>query len=93
MNTSREPVIVAQDDSGVFAFSAICTHQGCKVDAPDSTGTSTCPCHGSVFDGNGAVVKGPARTALAHYAVAICSGRVLVDASTTVDASTRTPVA
>ncbi|MGH7286015.1 MAG: ubiquinol-cytochrome c reductase iron-sulfur subunit [Polyangiaceae bacterium] len=89
VQTSREPVIVAQDDNGVFAFSAICTHQGCAVDAPNSSGKSTCPCHGSVFDGNGAVVQGPARTPLAHYAVAICNDHVFVDPATTVDASTR----
>lgn len=91
--TSRDPFIVAQDDNGVFAFSAICTHQGCEVAAPDSSGKSTCPCHGAQFDGNGAVVRGPARTALAHYAVAICSGHVFVDSSTTVNASTRTSIA
>lgn len=91
--TSRDPFVVAQDDSGVFAYSAVCTHQGCEIGKPDSSGKSTCPCHGAQFDGNGAVLRGPARTPLVHYAVAICSGHVFVDTSTTVAASTRTAVA
>lgn len=90
--TTRDPFVVAQDSNGVFAYSAICTHEGCEIGKPDSTGKTTCPCHGAQFDGNGTVVRGPARTPLVHYAVAVCGGHVYVDTATTVDASTRTPV-
>lgn len=93
VGSGRNPFIVGQDDSGVFAFTAICTHQGCEIGAPDATGKTTCPCHGAQFDGNGAVLRSPATRPLVHFAVAICSGHVFVDSSTTVDASTRTPVA
>lgn len=89
--SNRDPFIVAQDANGLFAYSAICTHEGCKIGTPSSTGATTCPCHGAKFDGNGAVTKGPARTNLSHYAVALCGGHVYVDTATTVDASTRTP--
>ncbi|MGH7331122.1 MAG: ubiquinol-cytochrome c reductase iron-sulfur subunit, partial [Polyangiaceae bacterium] len=68
---------------------AICTHQGCRIGNPDANGKTTCPCHGAQFDGNGAVLRSPARSALVHYAVAICGGHVFVDSSTTVDAGTR----
>ncbi len=84
-------LIVAQDANGFFAFSAICTHQGCLVDPPASNGTTFCPCHGSQFDGNGKVIAGPAFTPLRHYAINICNGDVYVDTSTPVSATTRTP--
>lgn len=90
-STSFNPYIVAQDSNGFYAFTAICTHQGCIVDAPDSTGVTICPCHGSEFDGNGKVIFGPAVLPLAHYAVNICGGMVYVDGSTRVNAATRTP--
>jgi nitrite reductase/ring-hydroxylating ferredoxin subunit len=87
--SSNDPFIVGQDSGGYFAFTAICPHRGCQVDAPSSTGATVCPCHGAKFDGNGAVTKGPATTPLDHYAVAICNGHVYVDSSTTVPPSTR----
>ncbi len=83
--------IVSQDTNGFFAFSAICTHQGCIVDQPATDGSTFCPCHGSRFDGNGNVTAGPAYRPLQHYAVAICNGDVYVDSSNVVSESTRTP--
>ncbi len=86
-------LIIAQDTLGFFAFSAICTHQGCPVDPPDNTGTTFCPCHGSMFDGNGNVIQGPAFAPLPHYLVNVCAGSVYVDTSTKVASSSRTPPA
>jgi Rieske Fe-S protein len=60
----------------VHAFSAICTHQGCKVDRV-ADGKIDCPCHGSVFDAaTGAVVHGPASTPLGKIAVVVRNGEV-----------------
>lgn len=86
-------LVVAQDSGGLYAYTAVCTHQGCIVAAPSSNGTTTCPCHGSQFDGNGAVLVGPAVTPLDHYAVTTCDGNVYVNTKKVVDASTRTPAA
>ena len=53
-----------------------------------------CNCHGSQFDVNGAVLRGPAQTALEHYAVTIsAAGEITVDTSTTVAETVRTAVA
>jgi Rieske Fe-S protein len=84
-------VIVAQDASGFFAFSAICTHQGCIVDPPSSNGSTFCPCHGSRFDGNGNVLVGPANSPLRHFQVNVCNGDVYVNTAKTVAQATRTP--
>jgi cytochrome b6-f complex iron-sulfur subunit len=64
-------IIVAQPSAGqVVAFSAICTHQGCKV-APAGA-TLNCPCHGSKFEtATGKVLNGPAQADLAKVAVKV----------------------
>ncbi|MFJ9630232.1 Rieske (2Fe-2S) protein [Streptomyces sp. NPDC101175] len=56
-----QKVVVTQPKKGEFkAFSAICTHQGCTVNAV-ANGTIDCPCHGSKFDiADGSVAGGPA---------------------------------
>ncbi len=86
-------LIVGRDAAGLFAYSARCTHQNCLIDAPAAgTGRATCSCHGSQFDGNGHVLTGPARVDLDHYLVAVCAGRVRVDAEQVVAVTARTPV-
>lgn len=89
-------VIVARDDKGVYAMSRACTHQGCAVDDTSSgvAGGLHCPCHGSAFDGNGAVTHGPAGSPLQHYAVTIATdGNMTVEGGQPVSADNRTPVA
>ena len=46
------------------AISAVCTHLGCIVSWDGDAQEFACPCHGSRFDGEGEVVKGPAGQAL-----------------------------
>jgi nitrite reductase/ring-hydroxylating ferredoxin subunit len=86
-------VIVARDANGVYAMSRACTHQGCPVDDTSSgvAGGLHCPCHGSAFDGNGAVTHGPAGSPLQHYAVTIATdGSITVQGDQPVSSDTRT---
>ena len=84
--------VVGRDAGGIFVFSAVCTHSGCIINAPDASGNSVCVCHRSYFDGAGNVTGGPARRALPHYEAVVCDGQVSVNTARTVAATTRTPV-
>jgi len=55
---SRERVVLMRDGDAVYALGLVCTHLGCTVTVT-SSGLS-CPCHGSRFDRQGRVLKGPA---------------------------------
>ena len=48
------------------ALSLVCTHEGCGVAITTNTQLD-CPCHFSRFDGEGAVVRGPADRALGRF--------------------------
>lgn len=58
--------IVNVGTSAFRAFTSICTHQQCDVN-DFSGGTINCPCHGSQFDTNGQVVRGPAPLPLQEF--------------------------
>lgn len=48
------------------AMSLFCTHQGCRVTITTNTQLD-CPCHFSRFDGDGAVLRGPADRPLPRF--------------------------
>ncbi|MEY9929066.1 glycine/D-amino acid oxidase-like deaminating enzyme/nitrite reductase/ring-hydroxylating ferredoxin subunit [Catenulispora sp. GP43] len=55
-----------RDDSGLLHLvSALCPHRGCTVGFNDAEKTWECPCHGSRFGTDGALLQGPAAEPLA----------------------------
>jgi len=67
------PLLVAHTSQNTFvALTAICTHMGCTVNGY-SSGTYTCPCHGSQYDVNGNVTRGPAPRALTKFPTAFAN--------------------
>ncbi|MFC7531968.1 FAD-dependent oxidoreductase [Actinoplanes sp. GCM10030250] len=61
---------VYRDEAGqVHAVSARCTHAGCIVDFNEAETAWECPCHGSRFTVDGAVLQGPANSPLAPESV------------------------
>ena len=64
---SRERVALMREGDTVYALDLVCTHLGCTVTVT-SSGLS-CPCHGSRFDRQGRVLKGPADRTLRRLKV------------------------
>jgi cytochrome b6-f complex iron-sulfur subunit len=64
---SSKKLFVIRDSGGLYAMTAVCTHEGatCDVQGADIF----CPRHGALFTFNGAVVSGPPTRALVHYAM------------------------
>ena len=64
-------VVVTQPVAGDFkGLSAVCTHAGCLVNEI-ADGTINCPCHGSKYSLDGAVVNGPATKPLPPVAIEV----------------------
>jgi cytochrome b6-f complex iron-sulfur subunit len=77
-------VAVYKDANSVYAVSTVCTHLGCIV-KPTENGFD-CPCHGSKFNKDGSVVKGPAPSGLPWLEVKHLGGDgFLVDEGKTVE--------
>ena len=76
-NYTADSVYSAFRDRGFFlirsggklrALSSICTHRACTL-TPEPDRSFFCKCHGSTFDPDGHVTKGPARRDLPVYQV------------------------
>ena len=74
------PAILFRTKTGVFAYSAICTHQGCTVAYDPAKKTMKCPCHGAEFDPlkSAKPVVGPAINPLGAVKVAISGAWVIL---------------
>ena len=73
------PAILFRTNAGVFAYSAICTHQGCTVSYDSLGHTLNCPCHGGKFDVNngGKVIAGPPPLPIPKINVAIAGDSIV----------------
>lgn len=89
-------LIMGRDAGGLYAMTAVCTHQGCAVSVVGNSGQQTllCPCHASTFSNSGAVTRGPAQRPLQHYQVDVAAdGIITIQGSQPVASSARTAVA
>lgn len=63
-------LIVAQPEPDCFvALWRICTHGACETEWDPASREATCPCHGSIFAEDGAVLLGPATRGLRVFPV------------------------
>jgi nitrite reductase/ring-hydroxylating ferredoxin subunit len=56
----KQCAVYRGEDDTIHALSAVCTHLGCIVAFNDAEKSWDCPCHGSRFSTDGAVLDGPA---------------------------------
>ena len=69
--------VVRESNSSVKAFSRECAHNGCTLRAFSGSST-TCPCHGSVYNTAGGRVAGPASTGLKQYTASISGNTITI---------------
>jgi Rieske Fe-S protein len=72
-------LVVRNDTASVSAFTATCTHQQCTVTG-FTEGVFQCPCHGSRYNTNGAVVRGPATQNLRRFNATITNDVISITA-------------
>ena len=73
-------LFVVRKGNNYRAMSGICPHLGCTVNAVPGKLPFLCPCHGSHFDNNGAVVSGPSPRGLTWHSVTLSKdGRLVID--------------
>ena len=68
------PALLIHSDAGFTALSLTCTHLGCTVE--EGRSGLICPCHGSRFDADGVVQRGPARENLHALRVEVTDDQV-----------------
>ena len=67
VTASTGTYLVAHTAQNAFTtVTAVCTHEGCAVTG-FANSLYVCPCHGSEFSTSGAVVQGPASSALRQF--------------------------
>ena len=59
-----------------YAINAVCTHLGCVVPWNPTENKFMCPCHGSQYNNEGKVIRGPAPKSLAMASVDNIDGKV-----------------
>lgn len=59
--------LVVKDDGSIenYGINAVCTHLGCVVPWNKAENKFKCPCHGSQYNNEGKVIRGPAPLSLA----------------------------
>ncbi len=75
----EEIALLRLEDGSLRALGTTCSHLGCQVRPGGEF--LVCPCHGSTFDRQGAVVRGPAQKPLTSYRVAVSEDRLTIHAS------------
>lgn len=66
-----KPCCLFKDKGDIKAFSPTCPHAACTVEWNDGASTWDCPCHGSRFEADGKLRKGPAHRDLERIEIAI----------------------
>ncbi|KAI9078865.1 hypothetical protein K1719_039135 [Acacia pycnantha] len=72
-------VVESDRTLATYGINAVCTHLGCVVPWNAAENKFICPCHGSQYNNQGRVVRGPAplSLALAHADIDVDDGKVL----------------
>lgn len=76
---SKALLLIRDKKDTVKAIDATCTHEGCAVEYNSKAKKIKCPCHGSEFNLDGKVLKGPAAKPLPTYKSHLSGDRVIIE--------------
>jgi thiosulfate dehydrogenase [quinone] large subunit len=70
---SGSSAVLFKSKTGVYAYSAVCTHEGCTVQYNSASKNLQCGCHGAVFSpaNDGKALSGPTNKPLPKIKVAV----------------------
>lgn len=79
--------LIVKEDKTIenYGLVAVCTHLGCVVPWNKAENKFMCPCHGSQYNSEGKVIRGPAPLSLALSHVANADGKVALSTWTETD--------
>jgi len=79
--------LIVKEDKTIetYGLNAVCTHLGCVVPWNKAENKFMCPCHGSQYNNEGKVVRGPAPLSLALAHVNDAEGKVSLSTWTETD--------
>eukprot|EP00850_Spirogloea_muscicola_P000957 SM000003S11202 [mRNA] locus=s3:1572486:1573768:+ [translate_table: standard] len=83
-----DPTYLVVENGGTIAnygINAVCTHLGCVVPWNQAENKFICPCHGSQYNNQGKVVRGPAPLSLALAHADIVDDKVVFSTWTETD--------
>jgi Rieske Fe-S protein len=79
LTAEKKRVIVLHPDERIYkAFENKCTHQGGPLSYRHKDGFMQCAFHGSRFDVNGSVVRGPAAQPLTEFRTSLNEDQLIV---------------
>lgn len=78
LKVKGQPVLFVRESEEVIrGVDPTCTHRQCTVEYNKSQKIFICPCHGSRYDLEGKVLKGPAEKPLTNLDASLVSGRII----------------
>lgn len=80
-NAAQPVLIYRKPDQKIAAVNPLCPHQGCNVEWQTELKIFACPCHGSKFGPDGALVTGPAKKPLVNFTTKQEGNLILVKVS------------
>ena len=69
---------LVRNAEGFYALKAVCPHLGCKPDWQAATQGFQCPCHGSRFAADGALLAGPSLKPLERLPLRLHNNQLLL---------------
>ncbi len=73
-----EAEVLVVNDGSFNALTSICTHSACSRNWTYGNGVFECTCHGSRFDTNGQVLRGPANQPLRSFATTVANNTLTI---------------